>query len=184
MDPAEIALQFGPVLVSKTALNALLPVFSALLGALTTALATYLTATATDNRKRRLDRQEQLRQKTRTALVTILRWLDDMDNVMIHASSSSSAYVGGLIERDDFEHGFPHLTQVPLKDPPPDDRMFLPSSVYPQLNAIWRAYDEFRTASILRQQPGLEIIDMGIAIDEKLKKLHSDVQATYHMSYR
>ena len=79
-------VQIGPIVISKVVLDVLAPLFGTVIGG----FITYFTTRATENRKWKQQKEDQLPEQRREAIALSLEWITPIDLVLYRASTAVS----------------------------------------------------------------------------------------------
>jgi hypothetical protein len=137
--PNEV-VQIGPIIISKVVFDALIIIFSVIVGG----MVTYLTTRFIEVQKWEQQKKDKRQEQYREALGMALDWLAPIESVLTRIESISSSYIANVISKEDFQKRWPDLLSklaMLEKAIPARLQFLLPSSIFSGLQIV-RQIDE------------------------------------------
>jgi len=128
-------VQIGPIIISKAVFDALIIIFSVIVGG----LITYLTTRTIESQKWEQQKKDKRQEQYREALAMALDWIAPIESALTQIESISSSYVWNHISREEFQKRWPNLLSklgILEKAIPARLQVLLPSAAYNGLQIV------------------------------------------------
>lgn len=184
-------IQIGNYLVSRYALDILVPLVSGLLGTMVGGTLAFLSVRASANRQWSQERKDRLLVERRQALASALEWFDPFRMAVMRARLLTESYMRGMINEDAFRAQWPNLIGHPgIKDPPTKLQVWLPANTYNKTLEIFSEFENY-FFKIDRQASGSEAwserfgryFDFFDELEKQLKRFEEELIAEYKQTF-
>ena len=184
-------IRVGNYLVSRYALDILVPLISSILGTMLGATIAFLSVRASANRKWNQERKDRLLVERRQALASALEWFDPFRMAVMRARLLTESYIRGMINEDSFRAQWPNLIGHPgIKDPPTKLQAWLPPNIYKKSLEIFADFENY-FFKIDRQASTPEVwserfgryFDFFDDLEKQLKHFEEELLAEYKQTF-
>jgi len=176
-------VQIGPLVISKSLINVLIPLIGTLIGTLIGGLISYLAITAAEDRKYRREKKDKLQEQQREALALALEWIMPIENALTRASLLGTSFQRHLIDEHKFRHDYPDLiSSLANMDPSAHLRVFLPKDAYPRVYEIVEGLHTLRSMA-LRHETLMECIELEADLSIKVGNLKTYLEDEYRKTF-
>ena len=150
-------IQIGPFIISKAALDMIIPLISVVIGG----LITYLTTHAMENRKWQHQRRDKMQEQRREAISRVLDdWIDPIHSALTEASLLASGYIRKTISEDVFRKKWPDLlSELAKRDLPRTLIVLLPTDAYELSHQITSKLEELWSFILLSEPVGKTTVE-------------------------
>jgi hypothetical protein len=184
-------IQIGNYLISRYALDILVPLLSGLVGTVVGGTIAFLSVRSSANRKWNQEKKDRLLMERRQALASALEWFDPFRMAVMRARLLTESYMRGMINEDAFRAQWPHLIGHPgIKDPPTKLQVWLPANTYKKSLEIFGEFENY-FPKIDRQASAPEAwserfgryFDFFDGLEEQLRRFEEDLIAEYKQTF-
>jgi hypothetical protein len=184
-------IQIGNYLISRSALDILVPLVSGLLGTIIGGTIAFLSVRASSNHKWNQERKDRLLMERREALASALEWFDPFRMAVMRARLLTESYMRGMINEDGLRSQWPSLIGHPgIKDPPAKLQAWLPPDSYDKSLEIMGQFEKY-VSKIDRQGAKPEAwseqfgrySDFFDGLEKQLKRFEDEVIAEYKHTF-
>lgn len=185
-------IQIGNYLISRSALDILVPLVSSILGTIIGGTIAFLSVRASSSRKWNQERKDRLLMERREALASALEWFDPFRMAVLRARLLTESYMRGMINVDGLRSQWPSLISHPgIKDPPAKLQAWLPSNSYNKSLEIMGQFEKYvskmdhqaATPEAWSEQFGRHS-DFFDRLEKQLKSFEDEVIAEYKQTFR
>lgn len=137
-------IQFGNYLISRTALDILVPLLSGFFGTVIGGGIALLSVRGSANRKWNQERKDRFLMERREALASALEWFDPFRMAVMRARLLTESFMRGMIDEEGLRDQWPKLLSHPgIKNPPVKLQVWLPPNTYNKSLEILREFENY-----------------------------------------